>query len=83
MLQIGSIDAGHCIDAPNTSARKTRVTPIARHTYRKTGVTPIARQVSLTLFTGRNVGKPLNAAQNLRDHPSLNDGMSEVWSIST
>ena len=39
MLQIGSIDAGHCIDAPNTSARKTRVTPIARHTYRKTGVT--------------------------------------------
>ena len=70
MLQIGSIDAGPCINAPNTSARKTRVTPIAR-------------QVSLTLFTGRNVGKPLNAAQNLRDHPSLNDGMSEVWSIST
>ena len=45
MLQIGSIDAGPCIDVPNTSARKT-------------GVTPIARQVSLTLFTGRNVGKP-------------------------
>ena len=56
MLQIGSIDAGHCIDAPNTSARKTRVTPIAR-------------QVSLTLFTGRNVGKPVFAAQNLRDYP--------------
>ena len=70
MLQIGFIDAGHCIDAPKTSARKT-------------GVTPIARQVSLTLFTGRNVGKPVFAAQKLRGYPSLNDGMSEVWSIST
>ena len=76
MLQIGSIDAGHCIDVPN-------IHQLARHVSHLSQDTPIARHVSLTLFTGRNVGKPLNAAQNLRDHPSLNDGMSEVWSIST
>ena len=79
MLKIGSIDAAHCIDAPNTSARKTRVTPIARHTYRKTGVTHTFHWKECW----QAMASPSSAAQNLRGHPSLNDGMSEVWSIST
>ena len=48
MHQPGSIDAGHCIDVPNTYISSMP----------ETTKTLIARQVSLTLFTGRNFGNP-------------------------
>ena len=51
MLQIGFIDAVHCIDVP-------KIHQLARHVSHLSQDTPIARHVSLTLFTERNDGKP-------------------------